>query len=723
MDQMVLEVQEWLNTTYGGNVNYTKVTEDGITGGTTVAALITALQIEIGISSPDGVFGPATLSACPTLSSTSGTKNEICILQGALYCKGYNPNGIDGVYGSGVMTAIKTFQSNAGLTTQDGITTPMIFKAILNTDAYTLISGGDSNIRIIQQNLNRDYNSIIGLIPSNGIYSKSTNVALIKALQHEEGNSVDGIWGTNTKNLCPTIPGSKATKNFILLLQYALYCNGYNPNGFDGLYGNGVKTAVTNFQTFIGLTADGYAGPQVWASLLVSYGDQSRTCTACDCSTTITSEIAQTLRSNGYQVVGRYLTGKYAMSASELQTIFANGLKVFPIFEYRNDPLNFLLQNGAADADMASMAASSYGFYDNTVIYFAVDYDALDSDVTDSIIPYFQGINNAFASNNIKYTIGIYGPRNVCSRVIAEGLAVYAFVSDMSSGFSGNIGYKLPSVWSFDQINTVTIGSGDGQISIDKDVSSGRDLGVSSVNSAIMGDIINVANTTGLASLLGIAFDAVGDPITLIDTPNLKVELEFSLGNNIGNDSNTIKFKNGEFEDATVQTVFKNISTGLDANGAVELTEILSKINSDTEISMETSYNGGDSITISIETETTQEIKTSSSVVVTSSQQVTFTQNLNIELTFNPSDTSDSLVSDVQNSVELAFNYVSSTLSDDAKKMLKALMSIGSFVSMYSLDFEQYFEDVIKSILTGLKDVAIAIIIFLAFVVESLATA
>ncbi len=486
MDQMVLKVQTWLNTTYSSNSNYTKVSEDGITGGTTVAALITALQIEIGISSPDGVFGPATAAACPTLPSSSATKNEIYILQGALYCKGYNPNVLDGGYGNGVMTAIKKFQSDAGLTTQDGITTPMIFKALLNTDAYILISGGDSKIRTIQQNLNRDCSSVIGLIPSNGIYAKSTNVALIKALQYEEGNSVDGVWGKNTMNACPTIPGSKSTKKFILLLQYALYCNGYDPNGFDGLYGNGVKTAVTNFQTFTCLTADGYAGPSTWASLLVSTGDTSRRGTACDCSTTLTAEKAEALIGSGYKVVGRYLTGRYKMTSAELQTIFESGLNVFPIFETSGTYTSYFTSTqGASDAYKAIVAANSLGFDTGTIIYFAVDYDAMDYEVTDNIIPYFEGINEEFNRFNPNgYRIGIYGPRNICMRVSAAGYSCSSFVCDMSTGFSGNIGYTLPKDWAFDQISTITVGTDSGQIEIDNDICSGRDIGVSSVNTA-----------------------------------------------------------------------------------------------------------------------------------------------------------------------------------------------------------------------------------------------
>ncbi|MFY1676935.1 hypothetical protein [Streptomyces sp. WMMC905] len=47
----------------------------------------------------------------------------------------------------------------------------------------------------------------------------------------------------------------------------------------------------------------------------------------------------------------------------------------------------------------------------------------------------------------------------------------------MSSGFSGNLGYPLPTNWAFDQISTVTVGSGSGAIEIDNNIASGRDTG------------------------------------------------------------------------------------------------------------------------------------------------------------------------------------------------------------------------------------------------------
>ncbi|HDX9614125.1 TPA: DUF2974 domain-containing protein, partial [Bacillus toyonensis] len=59
--------------------------------------------------------------------------------------------------------------------------------------------------------------------------------------------------------------------------------------------------------------------------------------------------------------------------------------------------------------------------------------------------------------------------------------ATYSFVSGMSPGYSGNLGFPLPTNWAFDQIKEYTIGSGNGSIGIDKNIKSGRDKGVSKI--------------------------------------------------------------------------------------------------------------------------------------------------------------------------------------------------------------------------------------------------
>ena len=69
--------------------------------------------------------------------------------------------------------------------------------------------------------------------------------------------------------------------------------------------------------------------------------------------------------------------------------------------------------------------------------------------------------------NPKNYKVGVYGPRNVCIQVSDKGYAISSFVSDMSTGYSGNLGYLLPSNWMFDQISTVKYTVNGSTIEID----------------------------------------------------------------------------------------------------------------------------------------------------------------------------------------------------------------------------------------------------------------
>jgi len=62
MDQKVKDAQEWLNKTYKGCSGYTEIPENGHTGVVVMEALVTALQIELGITTPTGYFGETTAS-------------------------------------------------------------------------------------------------------------------------------------------------------------------------------------------------------------------------------------------------------------------------------------------------------------------------------------------------------------------------------------------------------------------------------------------------------------------------------------------------------------------------------------------------------------------------------------------------------------------------------------------------------------------------------------
>lgn len=364
---------------------------------------------------------------------------------------------------------------------QDGIVTAKILKAILTTDAFTLLSSGDAKIREMQQALNLKYGSYMDLIPTNGLSDRKTSKGLIVGLQKEINVTVDGIWGPGTLNACPTLQKGSTRKNLVYILQYALYFNGFDPNGFDGGFGNGVVNAVKNFQSFVKLSSDGIVGKQTWASLLISYGDKNRTAVACDTRFEITSERAQILKNNGYYIVGRYLTGGdfKELRDGELQRIIDEGLCMFPIFqENGRQASDFTELNGENHGKLAIEAAAKKGIPSNSIIYFAVDYDVLDDEITSNIIPYFKGINSIFDTPSINiygYKVGVYGPRQVCTKV-SINYAVSSFVSDMSSGYAGNIGRKLPDNWNIDQISNITISDPTyGSLEIDKDIYRERD--------------------------------------------------------------------------------------------------------------------------------------------------------------------------------------------------------------------------------------------------------
>lgn len=473
-DEMLIATQNWLVSTYGNNNQFTiNVPTDGTGRGITIKALIQALQIELEVNA-DGIWGNNTANAFDNLfpnglseqtevNSNQTIINIIYIIQGGFYTsRGISPGGLDGAFGSNLKAAVQAFQGQAGVS-QSGIVKAYLLKAILTTDSFLLVTNGDSNIRQIQMALNNNYGETIGLIATNGLYLRTTNKALIKAIQIEvNATYVDGLWGEDTMSRLPTLRryGSNSTQ-MVYILQYLLYLNGYNPNGFDGGFGAGVQSAVRSCQQDYNLTVDGVCGRQTWASLIVSCGDTSRAALACDTRFELTSDKLQYLYNNGYRIVGRYLTGGNfkQLRPGEPQRILDAGLSFFPIFqESGTDVTYFTASNGEIDALSAKHAAKKHGIESQNVIYFAVDFDATDDEIDQYIIPYFQHLKAKISStedSNVTYKVGVYGTRKVCKALLINNLVVTCFVSDMSTGYDGNLGQTIPSNWTFDQFKTI----------------------------------------------------------------------------------------------------------------------------------------------------------------------------------------------------------------------------------------------------------------------------
>lgn len=161
---------------------------------------------------------------------------------------------------------------------------------------------------------------------------------------------------------------------------------------------------------------------------------------------------------------------------TKLDRIVKHGLKYFPIFqEYSTKLEHFTPETGARHAQEAVKAAQRLGI-PQTVIYFAVDYDATDPEVTAAIIPYFKAVHENILGG---YKAGIYASRNICARVCDAGYAVSSFVSDMSTGFSGNLGFPIPDNWNYDQF--IEISGYHGKWDLDRVAYSGRVMPCDSV--------------------------------------------------------------------------------------------------------------------------------------------------------------------------------------------------------------------------------------------------
>ncbi len=213
------------------------------------------------------------------------TGAKVKALQEALKAQGYYSGAIDSTYGSGVYSAVRAFQQKMGLKV-DGIAGPATQMLLYGTqaassDTSTTLKEGStgSDVRNLQYVL-YELGYYDGSI--DGIYSATTADA-VRAFQVNNALSpVDGVAGSNTLKVlysgnalgasAPTAAYSGLTKGdkgtLVVEMQEMLSELGYLAE-VTGEYDNATVTAVKNFQSRNGLTADGKAGQD---TLSVLYG-------------------------------------------------------------------------------------------------------------------------------------------------------------------------------------------------------------------------------------------------------------------------------------------------------------------------------------------------------------------------------------------------------------------------------------------------------------------
>jgi peptidoglycan hydrolase-like protein with peptidoglycan-binding domain len=240
---------------------------------------------------------------------------------------------------------------------------------------------------------------------------------------------------------------------------------------------------------------------------------------------------------------------------NEITTLTNHDIRIFPIYQdggYYNE--YFDENQGKIDAKIAYDKAFELGFPKDTTIYFAVDYDAYNYQVSERIIPYMKEIKRYFDQlkddPNIvpRYKVGVYGPRNICIRCYNELDISNSFVSNMSTGFSGNLGFPMPKNWSFSQFYETSIGEDSGYLEIDKNDSSGRDNGASHFEQLSPPDpydriikdaLSNVGNDIPIFSELAGKIVLDGEERELLDTNLLKVTYSSSKEVTQGDENDT----------------------------------------------------------------------------------------------------------------------------------------------------------------------------------------
>lgn len=156
------------------------------------------------------------------------------------------------------------------------------------------------------------------------------------------------------------------------------------------------------------------------------------------------SGIAQDLLDAGVEFVARYYanSGAKVLSQGEARTLSQAGLQLVAVWEdgYPTKAPYFSYAKGVDDASSAFHDALIVGQPIDSPIYFAVDYDATNSDISGPINDYFRGIAVGLAASSggaPVHPVGVYGSGAACSFLLARNLATVAWLS-MSPGFLGS---------------------------------------------------------------------------------------------------------------------------------------------------------------------------------------------------------------------------------------------------------------------------------------------
>lgn len=167
-----------------------------------------------------------------------------------------------------------------------------------------------------------------------------------------------------------------------------------------------------------------------------------------------TQSQATCIKNAGYSFVCRYYNTNAPsknLTKSEAIALSNAGLYNVSIWEngYPTSSSYFSLAKGQSDGAAAyNYAKNTIGQPSNTPIYFAVDYDASQTDIEGVISQYFAGITSAFNDAGTGYSIGVYGSGATISYIYNNFYLVTHRWQAQSTGWRG---YDANGPWELKQ--------------------------------------------------------------------------------------------------------------------------------------------------------------------------------------------------------------------------------------------------------------------------------
>lgn len=221
-------------------MGYLDGSADGIYGAMTKAA-VQEFQEDFGLGA-DGNAGDATQSAL---------RSAVVRLQVELNDAGFSAGAADGKFGAKTQKALRAYQKANNLAETGEANAPTWTSINRNADGMKVTSvlrkgSSGTQVRYLQQ-------ALIGLGyltgTADGIYGAKT-VEAVRSYQRAYDLGADGTAGKKTLT---------SIKNNVVALQNELLRKGFDPNGVDGVFGGGTKSAVKAYQKSVGLSDTGVA--------------------------------------------------------------------------------------------------------------------------------------------------------------------------------------------------------------------------------------------------------------------------------------------------------------------------------------------------------------------------------------------------------------------------------------------------------------------------------